>query len=99
MPHKYEVSTEQSIEVKLPKKYKVLLLNDDYTSMDFVIEILKTVFSKSNSEAEYIMLTVHEKGQAVCGVYSYEIAETKVVQVSKLARDEGFPLRAVMEES
>jgi ATP-dependent Clp protease adaptor protein ClpS len=86
------------ISLKHPKKYKVLILNDDYTSMEFVIDVLMTIFHKSYQEAEAVMLEVHKKEKGVCGVYTYEIAETKVMQVHKRARDSGFPLRAEMEE-
>jgi len=84
--------------IKYPKKYKVFLLNDDYTSMDFVIEILMSIFHKTNQEAQNIMLKVHNDGKAVCGVYTYEIAQTKVMQVAKTAKENGFVLKAVMEE-
>ncbi|MFA5233941.1 MAG: ATP-dependent Clp protease adaptor ClpS [Sulfurimonas sp.] len=86
------------ISLKYPKKYKVLILNDDYTSMEFVIDVLMSIFHKSYQEAEAIMLEVHKKDKGVCGVYTHEIAETKVMQVHKKARDSGFPLRAEMEE-
>jgi ATP-dependent Clp protease adaptor protein ClpS len=86
------------ISLKYPKKYKVLILNDDYTSMEFVIDVLMTIFHKNYQEAEAVMLEVHKKEKGVCGVYTYEIAETKVMQVHKRARDSGFPLRAEMEE-
>jgi len=79
-------------------KYKVYLLNDDYTSMDFVIDILMGIFHKSYEEAEKIMLEVHKKDRGLCGIYTYEIAETKVTQVIKKAKDNGFPLKATMEE-
>uniref|UniRef100_UPI003F5ED273 ATP-dependent Clp protease adapter ClpS n=1 Tax=Sulfonitrofixus jiaomeiensis TaxID=3131938 RepID=UPI003F5ED273 len=82
-----------------PKQYLVLLLNDDYTSMDFVIDVLMNIFHKNYQEAERIMLDVHKKDRGVCGVYTYEVAETKVMQVSKLAREQGFPLKATMEEA
>jgi ATP-dependent Clp protease adaptor protein ClpS len=91
-----ELITETRL--KHPKKYKVLILNDDYTSMEFVIDILMTIFHKSYQEAEVIMLEVHKKDKGICGVYTHEIAETKVMQVHKQARDSGFPLRAQMEE-
>jgi ATP-dependent Clp protease adaptor protein ClpS len=80
------------------RRYKVLLLNDDYTSMDFVISVLVELFHKSAKEAEAIMLAVHNSGKGVCGIYTYEIAETKVEQVHKAARAAGYPLRAVVEE-
>ncbi|MBD3823975.1 MAG: ATP-dependent Clp protease adaptor ClpS [Epsilonproteobacteria bacterium] len=86
------------IIIKYPKKYKVLLLNDDYTSMDFVIDILISIFHKNFEEAEKIMMEVHKNEKGLCGIYAYEIAETKVTQVHKKAREFGFPLRAIMEE-
>ncbi|MDB2562570.1 ATP-dependent Clp protease adaptor ClpS [Sulfurimonas sp.] len=86
------------ISLKHPKKYKVYILNDDYTSMEFVIEILMNVFHKTYQQAEVIMLEVHKKEKGLCGVYSFEIAETKVMQVSNQARKHGFPLKATMEE-
>ena len=92
----YELSDE--VQVKYPKKYKVFILNDDYTSMDFVIDILITFFHKSYEEAENIMLEVHKKERGLCGTYTQEIAETKVLQVIKKAQDNGFPLKATMEE-
>jgi ATP-dependent Clp protease adaptor protein ClpS len=93
-----DLELEEETKIKYPKKYKVLLLNDDYTSMEFVIDILISIFHKSFKEAEAIMLEVHKKDKGVCGVYTNEIAETKVMQVHKKARDSGFPLRAEMEE-
>ena len=93
----YELESELSLSE--PKMYKVIMLNDDYTSMDFVIDILMTVFHKSYQEAEAIMLDIHKKDRGVCGVYTYEIAETKVSQVSRLAREQGFPLKAIVEEA
>lgn len=84
--------------VDLPRRYKVILHNDDYTSMDFVVEILMGVFRKSEEEAHALMLKIHEEGFAVCGVYTKEIAETKVEQVISLARADGFPLKCTMEE-
>ncbi|MBA3026824.1 MAG: ATP-dependent Clp protease adaptor ClpS [Sulfurimonas sp.] len=92
----YELSDE--VMIKYPKKYKVYLLNDDYTSMDFVIDILISIFHKSYEEAEKIMLDIHKKERGLCGVYTYEVAETKVMQVTRKAKDSGFPLKATMEE-
>jgi ATP-dependent Clp protease adaptor protein ClpS len=86
------------ISLKYPKKYKVLILNDDYTSMEFVVDVLINIFHKSYEEAKNIMLEVHKKDKGVCGVYTHEIAETKIMQVHKKARENGFPLRAEMEE-
>lgn len=86
------------VSLKYPKKYKVYILNDDYTSMDFVVDILMSIFHKSYEQAENIMLEVHKKDRGLCGVYTHEIAETKVMQVIKKAKDNGFPLKATMEE-
>lgn len=86
------------VKIKYPKKYKVYLLNDDYTSMDFVIDILMSIFHKTHEEAENIMLEVHKQNKGLCGVYTHEIAETKVMQVHTKAKDNGFPLKAMMEE-
>jgi ATP-dependent Clp protease adaptor protein ClpS len=80
-----------------PDMYKVLLHNDDYTTMDFVVEVLMVVFSKELQEATRIMMDVHRKGLGVCGVYTYEIAETKVDTVHAMARAHGFPLKCSME--
>lgn len=82
-----------------PKQYKVLLHNDDYTTQDFVVEILVTVFRKNAREAQAIMLAVHEKGIGQCGVYPAEMAETKVAVVHGKARAAGFPLRCSLEEA
>lgn len=92
-----EVLERTRHETKKPDLYKVLLLNDDYTTMDFVVEILETVFHKSPAEAYRIMMAVHTQGKGLCGVYPFEVAETKVETVVELARDNGFPLRASME--
>ena len=86
-------------KVKPPPLFKVLLLNDDYTPMEFVVHILERFFQKSREEATRIMLHVHRRGVGVCGVFTYEVAETKVVTVHEMARSEGFPLRADMEEA
>jgi ATP-dependent Clp protease adaptor protein ClpS len=94
----FEYQTENELEVSEPKKYKVLLLNDDYSTMEFVVEILKTIFRKDEEEATQIMLNVHETGKGVCGIYTYEIAATKVEQVKRNARRAQFPLKAIMEE-
>lgn len=82
---------------KSPPMYRVLLLNDDYTPMDFVVDVLRTVFHKSPAEAERIMLNVHEKGSGLCGIYTFETAETKVSRVRTKAKSAGFPLRCTME--
>jgi len=93
-----EVDSQTRDEVHEPPMYKVLLYNDNYTTMDFVVEILIIVFNKSPEEAVEIMLNVHRKGIGVCGVYSYEISETKVETVHTLAREYGFPLKCTMEK-
>jgi len=95
-----DVDTElaEKIKIKYPKKYKVFILNDDYTSMDFVVDILMSVFHKSYEQAESIMLEVHKHDKGLCGIYSHEIAETKVIQVLSKAKDSGFPLKAIMEK-
>ncbi len=91
--------TKSSTKLKQPPLFKVILLNDDYTSMDFVVDVLITIFHKEVEEAIDIMFSVHEKGRGVCGIYTKEIAETKVMQVSDLANEYEFPLRAIMEEN
>ena len=84
--------------VQEPPLYRVLIHNDDYTTMEFVIEILMVVFKRSMEDATRIMLNVHENGIGICGVYSYEIAETKVESVEVLARSSDFPLKCSMEK-
>ena len=91
------VDSETGIEVEEPPMYKVMLLNDDYTTMEFVVEVLVYVFQKSAEEATRIMLNVHRVGVGVCGLYPYEVAETKVNTVESLARENGFPLKCIME--
>lgn len=86
-------------EVKLPPMYRVVLLNDDYTPMDFVIEILKIFFDMSHDRATQVMLHVHTKGKGVCGVFTFEIAETKVVQVNEFSRQNDHPLKCTMEKA
>ena len=98
MPTHIEHDLAHDVKIKYPKKYKVLILNDDYTSMEFVIDILMNVFYKSYAQAEAIMLDIHKKEKGICGVYTHEIAQTKVVTVHKKAKDSGFPLKCVMEE-
>lgn len=85
-------------EVRLPRMFRVLLHNDDYTTMDFVVSILVEVFRKTVDEATAIMLAVHERGVGECGVYTHEVAETKAAIVHARARREGYPLRCSTEE-
>jgi ATP-dependent Clp protease adaptor protein ClpS len=92
------VITKTRDDVKEPPMYKVLLLNDDYSTMDFVVEILMFVFHKSLEESTRIMLNVHHKGVGICGFYPYEVAETKVDTVHAIARERGFPLKCTMEK-
>ena len=80
-----------------PELYKVVLLNDDYTTMEFVVNVLESVFEKSPAEAFQIMMHVHTNGRGIAGVYPWEVAETKVETVSGLAREAGFPLKATTE--
>lgn len=93
------VVTESERRVKLPPLYKVLLHNDDYTTMEFVVQVLQSVFHKSHAEATQITLHVHRTGIGVAGVYSHEIAETKVAVVEAMARKHEFPLKCSMEEA
>lgn len=84
-------------EIREPRKYKVLLHNDDYTTMDFVVEVLVRVFRRNEAQATAIMLSVHNNGYGVCGTFTAEVAETKVDLVHRLAKTAGFPLRCSME--
>ena len=85
-------------KTKRPSMYKVLLLNDDYTPMDFVVAVLKKFFSKNTQEATDIMMHVHRRGVGVCGIFTYEVAETKVAQVMDFARANEQPLQCTMEK-
>ncbi len=98
MSNEIEIELNDELDLQEPKKYKVLLLNDDFSTMDFVIDVLIKIFRKSINEASSIMLNIHNNGRGVCGTYSYEIASTKIAQVKNMAREKGFPLKAVMEE-
>ena len=86
-------------ELKEPEQWRVLLLNDDYSTMDFVVEVLESVFQKSPAEAYRIMMAVHLQGKGLAGVYPWEIADTKVETVTSMAREAGYPLRATIEEA
>lgn len=92
------VLTRTKTKTKKPSMYKVLLLNDDYTPMEFVVHILERFFGKNRDEATTIMLHVHQNGVGVCGVYTYEVAETKVTQVMDFARQHQHPLQCTMEK-
>ena len=89
---------DEDIQLKEPPMYCCILLNDDYTPMDFVVNILMEVFDKSEHEAQQIMMSVHKNGSGVCGIYTYEIAETKMKQTEMIAEKNGFPLTCVIEE-
>jgi len=89
---------EAKPKLKPPKKYKVVLLNDDFTPMEFVVQILTSFFGMNQELATKVMLTVHTKGKAICGEYNYEIAETKVEQVNDYSRKHQHPLLCTMEE-
>ncbi len=93
------VSERIRSQQKEPARFKVVLLNDDYTTMEFVVQILEGVFQKSPAEAYRVMMQVHVNGRGVAGVYPWEVAETKVDTVHTLARSAGFPLKAVTEEA
>jgi ATP-dependent Clp protease adaptor protein ClpS len=86
-------------KVKQPPLYRVVLINDDYTPMEFVVEILESVFGMERTRATQVMLEVHTKGKGVCGVYNFDIAETKVAQVMSIAKQHQHPLLCTMEES
>ena len=90
---------EAKPEIKEPPLYRVVLLNDDYTPMEFVVNILESIFGMERTRATQVMLEVHTKGKGICGVYNFEIAETKVAQVMGLAQQHQHPLLCTMEES
>lgn len=92
------IVSEADVAVRPPSMYRVLLHNDDYTPMDFVVELIQRFFNKSHGEATNIMLMVHQKGRATCGVYTAEIAEIKVAQVLEYARNHEYPLQCTMEK-
>jgi ATP-dependent Clp protease adaptor protein ClpS len=92
------VGLQTRTKTKKPSLYRVLILNDDYTPMEFVVFVLERIFNKSREDATHIMLHVHQHGVGVCGVYTYEVAETKVAQVMDLARRNEHPLQCTMEK-
>src|SRR4029453_10338668 len=93
-----EIATEEKVKTKPPPLYRVVLVNDDYTPMDFVVWILKTVFHKPEQEAILLMLDVHRKGRGICGGFPYDVAQTKVVQGKAIAKKHEHPLECTMEE-
>jgi len=95
---KIQEEVESALMLDEPSMYRVLLHNDDYTTMDFVVMVLKKIFHKTQEQSEQIMFDVHRKGRGVCGIYTFEIAQTKVEQVKVLAKEHAFPLLATYEE-
>ncbi|MBP3210997.1 MAG: ATP-dependent Clp protease adaptor ClpS [Prevotella sp.] len=87
------VRERQRTDLREPRRYKVIIHNDDFTTMDFVVMVLMTVFHKSQAEAEQLMLQVHHSDQAVVGIYSYDVAQSKIQRATMMAREKGFPLR------
>src|SRR5690606_20166087 len=94
--HEHGVITEERIKTKKPSLYKVVLLNDDYTPMDFVVHILKVFFQKDEVSAIEIMMQVHTQGRGIAGIYPFDIAESKVIQVSTYAKQNQYPLKVVL---
>ena len=92
------VREQHKQKTQTPKMYRVVLLNDDYTTMEFVVAVLEDVFQKGPAEAFRVMMQVHSQGRGVCGTYTHEVAETKVATVRDLAKRGGFPLQASLEE-
>jgi len=97
--HQEDILTKNREELKEPPLFKVVLHNDDYTTMDFVVMVLETVFGKNTAEATRIMLNVHHQGHGIAGVYSREIGETKVAVVHRMARKNQFPLKCSLEKA
>lgn len=93
-----ELNVERENRIREPRMYRVILHNDHYTTMDFVVQVLMTVFHKPAALATRIMLDVHKKGRGVCGVYTYDIASTKIAQVHLMARQREYPLKCSMDE-
>jgi ATP-dependent Clp protease adaptor protein ClpS len=92
-----DVITEHRIDVKEPKPYHVVLYNDHYTTMDFVVYVLETIFHHPSNIAEKIMLDIHQKGKGIAGTYTRDIAETKALQTRTIAKEHNFPLKCVAE--
>ena len=94
-----KVLTKRHVKAQRPPLYKVMLLNDDYTPMEFVVTVLEKFFNKTHEEATQVMLNVHNKGTGICGVFPYEVAETKVAQVTEYSREQEHPLQCTMEQA
>ena len=100
LPDGIDLAVEEALpKLKRPSLYRVVLINDDFTPMEFVVEILESVFAMERNRATRVMLEVHTKGKGICGVFTYEIAETKVAQVMGVAQQQQHPLLCTMEES
>lgn len=98
MKPNHDLNQKIKAKVKLPKQYQVIMFNDDYTTMEFVVEVLTQIFNKSAAEAEKIMMDVHKAGYGVAGIYSYDIAMTKAGTAMSWAKEEGFPFKLSVEE-
>lgn len=98
MKPSYVLDQKSKVKIKKPKQYKVIMYNDDYTSMEFVVEVLVQIFNKSMVDAEKIMLDVHKAGKGIAGIYSYDIAMTKANTALEWAKEEGFPFKLSVEE-
>ena len=94
-----DIDEKQDVKLKLPSKFQVILHNDNYTSMDFVVKVIMVVFHKSLEEANQKMEEIHKKGKSLVGIYTREIAESKVIRVQEMAKENDFPLKATMEEA
>ncbi len=94
-----ELQTKKKIKIKKPDMYKVIMMNDDYTTMEFVVEVLMNVFRKNSADAQKIMITIHEKGAGEVGVYTYDIAQSKIQQVHSAAKANEYPLRCNVEKA
>lgn len=100
LPDGVDIAVEEARpKLKKPPLYRVLLINDDYTPMEFVVDVLQTVFGMERNQATRVMLEVHTKGKGICGIFTYEIAETKVAQVTSIAQQQQHPLLCTMEEA
>lgn len=98
METNFNVNQKNKIKIAKPKKYKVVMHNDDYTTMEFVVEVLMSIFNKKIEEANKIMIDVHKAGKGIAGIYSYDIAMTKVGTAMTWAKEEGFPFKLTIEE-
>ena len=92
-----DILVEERVRTKKPKMFAVILLNDDYTPMDFVIWLIQSIFHKSESEATRLMLDIHQKGKGLCGVFTYDVAQTKMLQAKNMAQKNEHPLECIVE--